>query len=175
MTSSDSPAADAGSAEQPPPRRTDYAGAVYGSMLAASVVATAGALGGHALFKLGLGLIVTGLVFWLAHVYARWAGERRLAGSPWSWGEVRRVAVHEWSIVEAAFLPALAVVISALLGLDLTGAAWFALSVAVAQQVAWACLGAVRAGAAPLQVVAEGVVNLVLGLIIMLAKAAVSH
>jgi hypothetical protein len=139
------------------------------------VVATAGALGGHALFKLGLGLVVTGLVFWLAHVYARWVGERRLAGSPWAWGEIRRVAVHEWSIVEAAFLPALAVAISALLGLDLTGAAWFALSVAVAQQVAWACLGAVRAGAAPLQVVAEGVFNLVLGLIIMLAKAAVSH
>ena len=175
MTSSDSPTADAGGPEQSSPRRTDYAGAVYGSMLAASVVATAGALGGHAFFKLALGLIVTGLVFWLAHVYARWVGERRLAGSPWAWGEIRRVAVHEWSIVEAAFLPALAVVTSALLGLDLTGAAWFALSVAVAQQVAWACLGAVRAGAATLQVIAEGAVNLVLGLIIMLAKAAVSH
>jgi len=175
VTSSDSPTADAGRVEQSPPRRTDYAGAVYGSMLAASVVATAGVLGAHAFFKLALGLIVTGLVFWLAHVYARWVGERRLVGSPWAWAEIRRVAVHEWPIVEAAFLPALAVGLGALLGLDLAGAAWFALSVAVAQEVAWACLGAVRAGASALQVVAEGAVNLVLGLIIMLAKTAVSH
>jgi hypothetical protein len=144
-------------------------------MLAASVVATAGALGGHARLKLMLMLVVTGLVFWVAHVYARWAGERRLVGSPWSWAEIRHVAKHEWSIVEAAFLPALAVAVSALLGLDLSGAAWLALSVAVAQQVAWACLGAVRAAVPAVQVVAEGVFNLVLGLVIMIAKAAVSH
>lgn len=155
--------------------RTDYAGAVYGSMLAASVVATAGATAGFPRLKLGLMLIITGLVFWAAHVYARWAGERRLVGSPWSFREVRRIGAHEWSIVEAAFLPAAAVAVSPLLGLDVTGAAWLALAVAVAQQVGWACLGAVRAKVPPLQVAAEGVVNLALGLILMAAKAAVSH
>jgi hypothetical protein len=165
----------AAGAETAVAERTDYAGAVYGSMLAASVVATAGATAGFPRFKLALMLIVTGLVFWAAHVYARWAGERQPAASPWSWQEVRLVAAHEWSIVEAAFLPAAAVAVSPLLGLNLTGAAWFALAVAVAQQVGWACLGAVRASAPTLQVVAEGLVNLLLGLIIMAAKAAVSH
>jgi hypothetical protein len=175
VNSSDSATAPAADLERSAPKRTDYAGAVYGSMLAASVVATVGALGDFARFKLVLMLIVTGLVFWAAHVYARWAGERRLVGSPWSRGEIRRVAAHEWSIVEAAFLPALSVAISPLLGLDLSGTAWLALSVAVAQQVGWACLGAVRAAVPAMQVVAEGAVNLVLGLIIMVAKAAVSH
>ena len=85
------------------------------------------------------------------------------------------MAIHEWSIVEAAFLPAAAVAVSPLLGLDVTGAAWLALSVAVAQQVGWACLGAVRAAVPTVQVAAEGVVNLVLGLVLMAAKAAVSH
>jgi hypothetical protein len=157
------------------PKRTDYAGAVYGSVLAASVVATAGAVGGFPRLKLVLMLIITGLVFWAAHVYARWAGERRLAGSPWSWPEVRRLAAHEWSIVEAAFLPAASVAVSPLLGLGLSGTGWLALAVAVAQQVGWACLGAVRASVPALQVVAEGVVNLVLGLVIVVAKVAVSH
>lgn len=173
MNYSDSPSGDGSGSSIV--ERTDYAGAVYGSMLAASVVATAGAAGGFPRARLVLMLIVTGLVFWAAHVYARWAGERRLAGSGRSWQEMRRVATHEWSIVEAAFLPAAAVAVSPLLGLDITGAAWLALAVAVAQQVGWACLGAVRASVPALQVAAEGVVNLALGLILMAAKAAVSH
>ncbi|MFD0327596.1 hypothetical protein ACFQZC_03525 [Streptacidiphilus monticola] len=53
--------------------------------------------------------------------------------------------------------------------------AWLALGVAVAQQVAWATLGARRAGASPRQILVEGSVNLVLGLLIVVAKAAVGH
>lgn len=153
----------------------DYSGAVYGSMLAASVVATAGVSSDFTRLKLVAMLIITGLVFWAAHVYARWAGERQLAGNHWSWRQISRIASHEWAIVEAAFLPTLAVAISPVFGLDLTGAAWLALGVAVSQQVGWACLGAVRASASALQVVTECVVNLILGVILMVAKVAVSH
>lgn len=158
----------------PAAKHTDYAGAVYGSMLAASVVATASAVGDYPRFQLGVMLIVTGLVFWGAHVYARLAGER-LVGQAISWRETRQVAEHEWPIVEAAVLPTVAVLISPVLGLDLAGTAWLALSVAVAQQVAWAFLGAVRAGASRRQATFEGLANLVLGLIIVAAKAAVGH
>ncbi|GAA3823610.1 hypothetical protein GCM10022403_066310 [Streptomyces coacervatus] len=154
--------------------RTDYGGAVYGSLLAASVLATAGAVGHYSRFQLVMLLIVTGLVFWAAHVYAQLAGER-LVGQPWSAREIRRVARHEWSIVEAAALPAVAVAVSPLLGLDLGGSAWLALGVAVVQQVAWACLSAARAGATRGQLVAEGAVNLLLGLIIVAAKAVLGH
>ena len=174
MEHSDSPSA-VEDTEPTAEKRTDYTGAIYGSMLAASVVATAGAVGGYPRLNLALILIVTGLVFWAAHAYARLAGERRLTGSAWSWHEIRSVAVHEWPIVEAAFLPTLAVAVSPLLGLDLTGAAWFALGVAVAQQVGWAGLGAVRASVPRRQVALECAVNLVLGLILMAAKGAISH
>lgn len=159
----------------PATRRTDYAGAVYGSLLAASVVATASSAGELPLLKLALMLIITGLVFWAAHVYAHWVGERQLTGSPWSWSEIQRVARHEWPIVEAAFLPAAAVAVGPLLGLGLSGTGWLVLAVAVAQQVTWACLGAVRASVPRRQVVVEGAINLVLGLILMAAKGAVSH
>jgi hypothetical protein len=158
----------------PAAERTDYAGAVYGSMLAASVVATAGVVGQYPHIQLAIMLIVTGLVFWGAHVYARLAGER-LVGQGITWRETRQVAGHEWSIVEAAVLPAAAVLISPALGLDLAGAAWLALSVAVAQQVVWAFVGAIRAGASRSHAAAEGLANLVLGLIIVAAKAALGH
>jgi hypothetical protein len=157
-----------------PTARTDYAGAVYGSLLAASVVATAGAVGHYPRLQLAVLLIVTGVVFWGAHVYARIAGERTV-GQPVSWRVVRRIGEHEWSIVEAALLPALAVAISPVLGLDLAGTAWLALGVAVAQQVTWAFLGAIRAGASRRQAAFEGLANLVLGLVIVAAKAAVGH
>ena len=156
-------------------QRTDFAGAIYGSLLAASVAATAGSLGAdYARFKLTLLLIITGVVFWVAHAYARVAGER-VVGKRWTRGEIRRAAGREWPIVEAALLPAAAVAISPVLGLDLAGTAWLALGTAVAQQIAWACLGARRAGASIGQTMVEGVVNLILGLAIVGAKAALGH
>ncbi|MFE6840432.1 hypothetical protein ACFVFI_37130 [Streptomyces sp. NPDC057705] len=154
--------------------KTDCAGAVYGSLLAASVLATAGAVGHYSRFQLVMLLVVTGLVFWAAHVYAHLAGER-LVGQPWSGREIRLVAGHEWPIVEAAALPAAIVAASPLLGLDSGGGVWLALGVAVAQQVTWACLSAVRGGATRRQLVAEVAVNLVLGLIIVAAKALLGH
>ncbi|MFD9596704.1 hypothetical protein ACFWA9_28705 [Kitasatospora sp. NPDC059973] len=160
--------------DRPAAERTDYAGAVYGSMLAASVVATASAVGDYPRFQLGVLLIVTGLVFWGAHVYARLAGERQV-GQRLTWRQARRIARHERPIVEAAVAPAVAVLISPLLGLGLPGTAWLALGVAVAQQVGWAFVGAVRAGASRRQAALEGFVNLVLGLIIVAAKAALGH
>ncbi|MCL2551366.1 MAG: hypothetical protein FWE75_04405 [Actinomycetia bacterium] len=174
MTSAPVPGRQPGGNEGTHPGRTDYAGAVYGSLLAASVVATAGSVGDFPRLQLVVLLLVTGLVFWVAHVYAHLAGERIL-GRPIDRGEARRVARHEWSIVEAAVLPAVAVAISPLLGLGLPGTAWLALGVAIAQQVAWATLGAVRAGASPRFAVGEGIANLLLGLVIVAAKAALAH
>jgi hypothetical protein len=152
--------------------RTDYAGAVYGSLLAASVIAASGVSGPHPRLALILLLVVTGIVFWLAHVYAHLVGEREV-GRTVTWPDVRLVARHEWPIVEAALLPALAVLVSP--WLDTGETAWLAICVAVAQQVLWATLGARRAGASARLTAAEAGVNLALGLLIVVAKVAVGH
>ncbi|MER6299287.1 hypothetical protein ABT247_06895 [Kitasatospora sp. NPDC001539] len=152
--------------------RTDYAGAVYGSMLAASVIAASDLHEPHPRLSLILLLVITGLVFWAAHVYAQVAGERE-AGRPVTRRQVREVGRHEWPLVEASALPALAVLVSPWLGAGEN--AWLALAVAVAQQVVWATLGARRAGASSGQIAAEGAVNLLLGLVIVAAKVAVGH
>ncbi|MEV0374171.1 hypothetical protein AB0I10_30935 [Streptomyces sp. NPDC050636] len=155
-------------------RRTDYAGAVYGSLLAASVVAGAGTLGSFPRLELVLLLLGTGVVFWAAHVYARLVGDRLVQHSL-SRQEIRQVGADEWPIVQAAVPPAVAVAVSPLLGLGPDGAAWLGLAVAVTEQVGWAGVAVVRAGAPRRMVVVAGAVNLLLGLIIVALKAGLHH
>ncbi|MFG2140375.1 hypothetical protein [Streptomyces sp. NPDC048650] len=152
-------------------RRTNYAGAVYGSLLAASVVAGAGTLGSFPILKLVVLLLGTGVVFWAAHVYARLVGDR-LVHLALSRQGIRQVCRDEWPIVEAAVPPAVAVAVSPLLGLGSDGAAWLGLGVAAAEQVGWASAAVVRAGAPRHLVLVAGAVNLLLGLIIVALKAA---
>ncbi|MCK7626572.1 hypothetical protein MUU72_26315 [Streptomyces sp. RS10V-4] len=150
--------------------RADYGGAVYGSLQAAAVVAGTATFGPFPRLGLIVLLLVTGLVLWAGHVYAHLVGA--LASyRDLTWGAVRRVAGHEWPIAQAAVAPAAAVAVSPLLRLDLAGTAWFALSVAVAQQIGWGTTAAVRAGASRRLVVVSAVVNLVLGLAIVVVKA----
>ncbi|MEU0218785.1 hypothetical protein ABZ281_28455, partial [Streptomyces sp. NPDC006265] len=56
--------------------RADYTGGVYGSMLAASVVIGAGSLGSFPRAELVLLLLLTGVVFWIAHVHDRLTSPR---------------------------------------------------------------------------------------------------
>src|SRR3954453_7078672 len=75
--------------------RANYTGAVYGSLLAASVVVGA-AVGGGGRLDVGPGgvaalLIVTGLVFCVAHAYARLVGDR-IEQKELTWREIGRVA-----------------------------------------------------------------------------------
>ncbi|MBL1098638.1 hypothetical protein [Streptomyces coffeae] len=155
-------------------RFRDYSGAVYGSLLAASVVAGTGTPAPYPRVQLVALLLITGLVFWAAHVYARLAGER-LGERPLNGREVRRVALHEWPIVQAAVPPAVAVAISPLLGLGLEGTSWLALGVAVAEQVGWASVAVRRAGASLRLTLVAGAGNLLLGLVIVTAKATLTH
>ncbi|MEW2083790.1 hypothetical protein [Streptomyces sp. NPDC005283] len=167
------------SSEGPPPRtatakRVDYTGAVYGSLLAASVVVGAGSLGSFPRLELILLLLCTGVVFWAAHVFARLFGER-IAYVPMSGQEIRRVCVAEWPIVKAAVPPAAAVAVSPLLGLGPEGTVWLGLGVAIAGQVGWAAMAALRAGATGRLVLVAGAVNLALGLLIVVLKVALKH
>ncbi|MEU8977363.1 hypothetical protein [Streptomyces sp. NPDC048309] len=152
----------------------DYTGAVYGSMLAASVVVGAGAAGSFPRLELVLLLLLTGVVFWIGHVHAQLFGARMAQH-----GLNRRITLdvcrEEWPIVKAAVPPAAAVAVSPLLGLDAAGGYWLALSVAVAGQVGWSAAAARRAGASWRLVSATASVNLLLGLLIIAFKIFLTH
>ncbi|MEU3287398.1 hypothetical protein OHA09_03315 [Streptomyces longwoodensis] len=152
----------------------DYTGGVYGSLLAASVVVGAGTLGSFPRAELVVLLLVSGVVFWVAHVHAQLFGARLAAH-----GLDRRTVLHvcrdEWPIVKAAVPPALAVAVSPLLGLGLEGTLWLAVSVAVAGQVGWSVAAARRAGAPWRLTALTAVVNLLLGLLIIAFKVVLKH
>jgi hypothetical protein len=151
----------------------DYTGAVYGSLLAASVVVGAGTLGSFPRLELVLLLLCTGVVFWAAHVFSLLFGARM--GRHVSWREVRRACAEERAIVQATVPPAGAVAISPLLGLGLQGTAWLALGVALVGQVGWGIVAASRAGASRRLMLLAGATNLLLGLIIVVLKVALQH
>ncbi|MGW5732968.1 MULTISPECIES: hypothetical protein [Streptomyces] len=152
----------------------DYTGGVYGSMLAASVVIGAGTLGSFPRTELVLLLLLTGVVFWVAHVHAQLFGTR-LAQQALDRQIVLHVCRDEWPIVKAAVPPAAVVAVSPLLGLDVRGALWLALCVAVAGQVGWSVAAARRAGASLRLMAATASVNLVLGLLIISFKIVLKH
>ncbi|MGW3725188.1 hypothetical protein [Streptomyces sp. NPDC000851] len=147
----------------------DYTGGVYGSMLAASVIVGAGHLGSFPRVQLVLLLLLTGGVFWGAHVHAQLFGAR-LAQQTLDRRAVLHVFRDEWTIVKAAIPPAVAVAVSPLLGLDVPGALWLALAVAVAGQVGWSMAAARRAGTSWRLTAVTALVNLLLGLLIILFK-----
>ncbi|MGA5424611.1 hypothetical protein [Streptomyces lavendulocolor] len=152
----------------------DYTGGVYGSMLAASVVIGAGSLGDFPRVELVLLLLLTGLVFWVAHVHAQLFGARLARQAP-DRRVVLRVCREEWPIVKAAVPPAAAVAVSPLFGLDVLGALWLALGVAVAGQVGWSVAAARRAGASRRLMAITAAVNLLLGLLIVALKIVLTH
>ncbi|MFI0502686.1 hypothetical protein ACH3WN_07430 [Streptomyces albogriseolus] len=163
------PAGTADEASAPRRIHADYTGGVYGSMLAASVIVGAGTLGAFPRLELVLLLLLTGVVFWIAHVHAHLFGAR-LAQRPPDRAVVRRVCREEWTIVKAAVPPAVAVGAGPVLGLGVQGGQWFALSVAVTGQVGWSVAAARQAGAPGRLLVLSALVNLVLGLVILASK-----
>ncbi|MEU0572051.1 hypothetical protein ABZ297_42545 [Nonomuraea sp. NPDC005983] len=154
------------------PERVEYAGAVYGSLLAASVVAGTAEGGPPSPGDLVTLLICTGVVFWLAHVYARLVSSGYPA-RPLAWEHVRVVARREWPLAQASFPPAVVTAFVSSLGGSPQMAVWAALCVAVASQVAWAVAAAVKTRSSTRVVVISGVANLLLGLAIVALKTAV--
>jgi hypothetical protein len=156
----------------------NYSGAIYGSLLAGSVVvgAAAGARGDYHVgpVRLALLLIATGSVFWLAHAYAALVGDR-IQHALLDRAEIRRVARHEWPLLQAALPPAGAALIVGLLGGSDAAAGWAALTVAITAQVGWATVATLRAGASRLLVTLTALVNAILGLLIVILKTALQH
>ncbi|MGO4457473.1 hypothetical protein AB4039_09170 [Streptomyces sp. M-16] len=165
---------DHSSSERPESPTRDYSGAVYGSLLAASVIATAGTLGPFPRLQLVVMLLTTGLVFWVTHVYVRVVGDQ-LAHQALSWEMVRREARREWPIAGVAIPPAVAVLVGPVLGLGPEGTGWLALCVALGEQIGWATVGLVRIGAHGRLVAFTAVVNLFMGLVLVAAKVLVKH
>src|SRR5215218_516874 len=75
--------------------------AIYGLILATSVIAVSREYDPSNAGRVGVTVLVTGLVFWLAHVYARVLAGSIVQRRMLKRFEVRDVFRHDWPLVEA--------------------------------------------------------------------------
>jgi hypothetical protein len=119
----------AGSAETAGPQsaaKTRRAEGIYGLIVAASVLATAG---GHLRpVPLAVAVFVTLVVYWLAEEYAE-VGEHASAGHLPTWSHIRAALAANWPMVSASYLPVLALLGARLLGASSSTAAYVGLVV----------------------------------------------
>jgi hypothetical protein len=94
-------------------RRANVAGAIYGQVLVTSFVAALAEVRRVDPGEIFTSLLVTMLVFWLAHVYADAVAQRLEDEDPLTWREVWNIAKYEWPMLQAA--------VPALLALSLAG------------------------------------------------------
>ena len=90
-------------AETPLEHRAHHlAGAIYGTILATTVVA-ASAYDPEKVSKALVIVAVTSAVFWLAHAYALSVAARMVAGRPLRRREMRTIAVSEWPMLQSSW------------------------------------------------------------------------
>ncbi len=77
------------------------AGAIYGTILATAVVATAGHDPETVNRSVAI-VAVTSLVFWMAHVYSLWVAARLVLMRPLRRDEMVSIAVAEWPMLQSS-------------------------------------------------------------------------
>ena len=147
--------------------------AIYGLILATSVIAVSAEYASSNAGVVGVTVLVSGVVFWLAHVYARvLAGSITHHRTP-NRSEVREALRHDWPLVEVT-VPL--VLILALGVLDVVPDKAAILAATLAALVELGAAGgyaARRSGAGPGGTVVSAFIAVMLGAAIVLLKALV--
>jgi hypothetical protein len=151
----------------------NLARAIYGYILATSLVAAFSEDDDYSTTEVAVSVFVTGLVFWLAHVYASLLGERYAAGRRLTRSEIGAEFYAEWPLVQA-FIPSIAVLLLGTIGLlsDDT-AVWLAIAVGLAALLLWSLEIGRRERLSPLELAEMGLVNGLFGAAVILLKVVV--
>lgn len=152
----------------------NFAAAVYGSILAAAVVASLD-LGHISSGGMTFALGGTLLAFFLAHVWSEAIADRMMDPSPYDWRRVRRVAAWHWPMIEAAFGPLAALLLADLSVLSRTTAVTLALAISVAQLVGWGVAVGRRTFESWPAALLSGAVDGLLGMAVIALKTLVHH
>ncbi len=157
-----------------PTRATDYAGAIYGSIIATAFVVALHEAGVSSR-DITLEVAASMLVFWLAHTWAGIAGERLDTGRRLSMQRVRSIGRTEWPIVEAGIGPVIALALGWIGVLGPTAAARIAAGIGVVQLFAWGFVLGWRVYRTWPGAVIAGLGNGVVGLLLVALELAITH
>lgn len=150
-------------------------GFIYGTILSLAVLIGGVKAFPHSAWHIVVLLTVTAVVFWLAHVYAHSLAHVVSEDRHLSFAELRRIARHESSIIEATIPPVAALLLAVFGLLSTKAAAWIAYGLGLAVLTASGLIFArvERLGwLATLVVVA---LNVALGVVLVGLKLFVSH
>jgi hypothetical protein len=152
------------------PRRR--AAGIYGMIVTASVLASAGSSLGT--LPLAVAVFVTLVVYWLAEEYAELA-ELASAGRPLRWQEVRTALKSKWPMVTASYVPLVTLLVARLAGASASTAALIALIVIVVLLLVYGWIAgralALRRGA----LIGASLLAGAFGLLMVALKVSLSH
>jgi hypothetical protein len=149
--------------------RRDVAGAIYGLILATSVIAVSREYT-HNAGVTAVTVVVTAGVFWLAHVYAGvLALELQVRHIP-SWNEMRHIFEEQWPLVQSGILPTAILLLGPLGILDDDTAQTAAIAACLVELGALGLLVARAAGARGILVAISGLISLSFGVVVIALK-----
>jgi hypothetical protein len=151
------------------------AGTVYGTIVVMAALTAGGPAFEDKPWRLVIVVATTALIFWLAHIYAHGLGESIALGHRLDRPELGAIARRELSILLAAILPTLALILGALGVIGHATAVWLAIGVATATLAAQGVRYAQVESLSRRGTVIAVSVNLGLGLAIVAVKVALAH
>lgn len=147
------------------------AAAVHGTVLTGALIAVQSAHGDIDVSRLVVLVLVTQVVYWLAHVYAELVGQRIARDKRVQPVGVRHLLTEEWPLVAVSFVPLLVIGVTSLLGMGANAAVLSGLWTNVALLAAWALLAGLRSRLRVWELLAYLGVSLLLGSALIAIKA----
>jgi hypothetical protein len=147
--------------------------AIYGLILATSVIAVSREYDASNAGRIGVTVLVTGVVFWLAHVYARVLAGSVTQHRMLSRIEVREALRHDWPLVEVTVPLVLILALGALDVMSDRAAILAATLAALVELAAAGAYAARKSGAGLAGAVVSALIAVTLGSAAVLLKALV--
>jgi hypothetical protein len=151
------------------PRR--LGAAIYGLVVVVSLLAVYGNDTGKSMLQIAGGIVVTAVVFWLAHVYTGLVEHRRERGHSATLAEVRTVAREDLPLVTITLLPSLVLLIGGTGLIERDTAITIATVLCLTELFLVGSMLQREEGGSPREVIFSGCITLSFGLVVILLKA----
>jgi hypothetical protein len=143
---------------------------IYGNVLATSLVVAFSEDNDYSTTEIAVSVLVTGLVFWVAHVYASLIAGRYTAGRRLTRAEVGAEFYGEWPVVQAFFPPVVVLLLGTIGLLSHDTAVNIAIAVGVAALVLWSLAIGRQERMSPLALALMALLNALFGAAVVLLK-----
>jgi hypothetical protein len=111
--------------------------AIYGTIVTTAVIAALSEDPAASLLEIDAAALLTVVVFWLAHVYADAVGERAATRDRAQWHRPLTLLIEQRPMVGAAFIPAVPLLVGAVIGIKRDTAITIGLAVGIAELCGW--------------------------------------